>query len=80
MFKKAQFVPNWHLLNMPRGETIKKPASDEVLKAEIKEFCKNLSNMVNKIKITITNTLGVCFYTIRRDNNNFFIFLYIIKY
>ncbi len=27
-----------------RGETIKKPAPDETLKAEIKEFCKNLSN------------------------------------
>jgi hypothetical protein len=28
----------------PRGETIKKPAPDEMLKSEIKEFCKNLSN------------------------------------
>ena len=27
-----------------RGETIKKPAPDETLKAEIRDFCKNLSN------------------------------------
>lgn len=28
----------------PRGMNIKKPAPDETLKAEIKDFCKNLSN------------------------------------
>ena len=28
----------------PKGITIKKPAPDETLKAEIKDFCKNLSN------------------------------------
>lgn len=32
----------------PRGATIKKPAPDETLKAEIKEFCKNLSNARNQ--------------------------------
>ncbi len=32
----------------PRGETIKKPAPDETLKAEIKDFCKNLSNARNQ--------------------------------
>ena len=32
----------------PRGETIKKPAPDDTIKAEIKEFCKNLSNARNQ--------------------------------
>jgi putative transposase len=31
-----------------RGETIKKPAPDETLKAEIRDFCKNLSNAKDK--------------------------------
>ena len=33
----------------PRGETIKKPAPDETLKAEIRDFCKNLSNARDQI-------------------------------
>jgi len=33
----------------PRGETIKKPAPDETLKAEIRDFCKNLSNAREQI-------------------------------
>lgn len=32
----------------PRGINIKKPAPDEMLKSEIKEFCKNLSNARNQ--------------------------------
>lgn len=32
----------------PRGATIKKPAPDESIKSEIKEFCKNLSNARNQ--------------------------------
>ena len=32
----------------PRGENVKKPAPDETLKSEIKEFCKNLSNARNQ--------------------------------
>ena len=32
----------------PRGVNIKKPAPDETLKLEIKEFCKNLSNARNQ--------------------------------
>ena len=31
-----------------RGENVKKPAPDETLKSEIKEFCKNLSNARNQ--------------------------------